>query len=175
MFEIIRGEHKTKIRLTRGDSAMLLTEPSVSTDINESPIILADEDYVVFTLASTSGQIYITKILTKDNYDENGILYVKLTPSDTKDLRPCGYRFSFAYMPQKGTECYTYDEGWFHILPAISTVDTLNEYLTPESAVPDTPNTGGTADNSEDNIPDTKNEDGSDVNDTTNTTIENKD
>lgn len=140
MFEIVEKKGQIVIKLTAGDSAEIETSPFVDADENkifdingnDKPIVLGDDDYVLFCVASPSGRIYIKRILTKKDYNNEGILTMKLYPIDTIDLQPFSYLFSFSYMPHKGKDCYTYATGIFNLLPAIGTVRELNE---PESPV----------------------------------------
>lgn len=144
MFEVIEGRCGIKLRLTRGDSGVMTTIPynDVDNDGEYNPedeneeIILGENDYVLFTVASGSGRKYITKLLTKDDYNAFGVLQLKLSPADTKDMQPFTYYFSFQYMPDNGSDCFTYSQGEFELLESISTVDTLTEILTPKP--PDT-------------------------------------
>lgn len=143
MFRIIEKQGRpTIIQLTRGDSAEIPTEPytniteAVGPDDEETPIVLSDVDYILFTIGSPSGRIYLKKLLTSEDYSDEGTLAVKLCPDDTKYLHPYRYTYSFAYMPQEGTDVYTYQVGIFELLPSVSIVDDLQEMLHPES-VPD--------------------------------------
>lgn len=138
MFEIVEKKGQTYINLTRGDSAEIETIPFIDTNENKTldessddrRIILGDDDYVLFCIASPSGRIYFKKAINKNDYNNNGILTVKLSPADTVDLQPYSYMFSFSYMPHKGEDCYTYAVGIFNILPAVGTVKDLNECFT---------------------------------------------
>ena len=62
---------------------------------------------------------------------------MKLCPTDTFDLQPFSYLFSFSYMPHKGEDCYTYATGIFNLLPAVGTIRDLNESFAP--VTPETP------------------------------------
>lgn len=133
MFEILDRKGNITIRLTAGDTAVLTTVPFIDDnennqfdiDTNDTPIVLGDDDYVLFTVASPSGRIYIKKTITKNDYNSDNVLTVKLCPEDTISLQPFSYLFSFAYMPNKGEDCYTYATGTFEVLEAISTVRDL--------------------------------------------------
>ena len=143
MFEVIEGRCSTRIRLTRGDTAVINTEPWNDVDHDDiynpedanEVIILGDNDYVLFTVASCSGRKYIEKLLTKNDYNELGVLQLRLSPADTKDMQPFTYKFSFQYMQNNGEDCFTYSQGDFELLESINTVDALSEILTPE--IPD--------------------------------------
>ena len=145
MFEIIEKKGQTYINLTRNDSCEISTCPFIDSDENkiydkdsdDKPIVLGDNDYVLFCVASPSGRIYLKKILTKENYNSDGVLTLKLYPDDTIDMKPYNYNFSFAYMPNKGEDCYTYATGIFNLLPAVGTVRELNENFIPNE--PETP------------------------------------
>ena len=135
MFEIVEKKGQIIIRLTAGDSAEIETFPFIDTDSNkifdidsdDKPIVLGDDDYVLFCVASPSGRVYLKKILTNNDYNSDGILTMKIAPCDTIDLQPFSYLFSFSYMPHKGEDCYTYATGIFNLLPAIGTIRDLNE------------------------------------------------
>ena len=134
MFEIVEKKGQTYINLTRNDSCEISTCPFIDADENkifiadsdDKPIVLSDDDYVLFCVASPSGRVYLKKLLTKSDYNSDGILTMKLSPADTIDLQPFSYLFSFSYMPNKGEDCYTYATGVFNILPAVATVKDLN-------------------------------------------------
>lgn len=134
MFEILDRKGNISIRLTAGNTAVLTTIPFIDDngnnqfdiDTNDTPIVLGDDDYVLFTVASPSGRIYIKKTITKNDYNSDNVLTVKLYPKDTISLQPFSYLFSFAYMPNKGEDCYTYATGTFEVLEAISTVEDLD-------------------------------------------------
>lgn len=137
IFDISTKNNLTTITLTKGDSAVIETNPFIDNNNNnnlddgDTSIQLGDNDYVVFTLAWPANQIWLKKILTKDNTTEAGTLLMSLVPQDTLALPPALYNFSFAYMPNGGQECYTYASGAFKLLPALSTVQNL------EGAEPD--------------------------------------
>ena len=134
MFEIVEKKGQTYINLTRNDSCEISTCPFIDADENkifiadsdDKPIVLGDDDYVLFCVASPSGRVYLKKLLTKSDYNSDGVLTMKLSPADTIDLQPFSYLFSFSYMPNKGEDCYTYATGVFNILPTVGTVRELN-------------------------------------------------
>lgn len=140
MFEIIEKKSQIVIRLTAGDSAEIETSPFIDSDENkifdidsdDKPIVLGNDDYVLFCVASPSGRVYLKKLLTNQDYNSDGILTMKLSPTDTIDLQPFSYLFSFSYMPHKGEDCYTYATGIFNLLPAIGTIRDLNNSEQPE-------------------------------------------
>ena len=145
MFEILEKKGQTYINLTQNDSCEISTSPFIDinenkifdTDSNDKPIVLGDDDYVLFCVASPSGRIYLKRVLTKNDYNSDGVLTMKLYPTDTIDLQPFSYLFSFSYMPHKGEDCYTYATGIFNLLPAVGTIRDLNENFA--SATPETP------------------------------------
>ena len=154
MFEIIEKKGQIVIQLTAGDSAEIETQPFIDTndnkifDINsdDKPIILGDDDYVLFCVASPSGRVYLKKLLTNNDYNSNGVLTMKLSPADTIDLQPFSYLFSFSYMPNKGEDCYTYATGIFNLLPAVGTIRDLDNSQQPEDT--DNPSESGDVDGS---------------------------
>ena len=159
MFEIVEKKGQIIIQFTAGDSAEIETQPFIDSDNNkifdtdsdDSPIILGDNDYVLFCVASPSGKVYLKKLLTNQDYNNDGILTMKLSPTDTIDLQPFSYLFSFSYMPHKGEDCYTYATGIFNLLPAIGTVKDLNESFIPEPEQPIVPDDKGNSSESGDN------------------------
>ena len=149
MFEIIEKKGQIIINLTRNDSCEISTCPFIDADENkiydkdsdDKPIILGDNDYVLFCVASPSGRIYLKKLLTNQDYNSDGVLTMKLSPTDTIDLHPFSYLFSFSYMPHKGEDCYTYATGIFNLLPAVGTIRDLNNSEQPEDT--DNPSESG--------------------------------
>lgn len=135
MFQIIEYKHQTVIQITRGDSAELQTEPYIDTDDNciynpqpegeDKPIVLGQDDYILFCVSSPSGKQFIKRKITMEDYNEQGVLTLKIRPLDTIDLQPYKYLFSFTYMPQEGIDAYTYATGIFEVLPALATVRDL--------------------------------------------------
>ena len=159
MFEIVEKKGQTYINLTRNDSCEISTCPFIDADENkifiadsdDKPIVLGDDDYVLFCVASPSGRVYLKKLLTKSDYNSDGVLTMKLSPADTIDLQPFSYLFSFSYMPNKGEDCYTYATGVFNILPAVGTVRELNVPVEPDIPVePETPENNNSSDESGD-------------------------
>ena len=159
MFEIVEKRGQTYINLTRNDSCEISTCPFIDADENkifiadsdDKPIVLGDDDYVLFCVASPSGRVYLKKLLTKSDYNSDGVLTMKLSPADTIDLQPFSYLFSFSYMPNKGEDCYTYATGVFNILPAVGTVRELNDSVDPDIPVkPETPENNDSSDESGD-------------------------
>lgn len=155
MFEIVEKKGQTYINLTRNDSCEISTCPFIDADENkifiadsdDKPIVLGDDDYVLFCVASPSGRVYLKKLLTNQDYNSKGILTMKLFPTDTIDLQPFSYLFSFSYMPNKGEDCYTYATGVFNILPAVGTVRELNVPVEPDIPVkPETPEDNDSSD-----------------------------
>lgn len=155
MFEIVEKKGQTYINLTRNDSCEISTCPFIDADENkifiadsdDKPIVLGDDDYVLFCVASPSGRVYLKKLLTKSDYNSDGVLTMKLSPADTIDLQPFSYLFSFSYMPNKGEDCYTYATGVFNILPAVGTVRELNVPVEPNIPVkPETPEDNDSSD-----------------------------
>ena len=159
MFEIVEKKGQTYINLTRNDSCEISTCPFIDADENkifiadsdDKPIVLGDDDYVLFCVASPSGRVYLKKLLTKSDYNSDGVLTMKLSPADSIDLQPFSYLFSFSYMPNKGEDCYTYATGVFNILPAVGTVRELNVPVEPDILVePETPEDNNSSDESGD-------------------------
>lgn len=131
MFEIIERKGQIHIKLSRGDSMQLETIPFTDTnenkkydpDTDDKPIVLGEDDYVLFCVYSSSGRKYLSKLLTKDDYNGQEVLTLTLKPKDTINLQPYCYNFSFTYMPHKGKEAYTYVEGIFEIMPSCNATD----------------------------------------------------
>lgn len=158
MFNIFEKKGQTIIQLHAGDSAQITTTPFNDTNNDglynpedyDEPIVLDENGYVMFIVASPSGRIYIKKFLTMNDYNDNGELAFNLEPSDTKNLQPYRYLFSFTYFPNKTEQAYTYSTGIFEILKSLGNVDTLDEYLNPPIIEPDEDDSNGT-DNPDDN------------------------
>lgn len=139
MFNIFEKKGQTIIQLTAGDSLEIETVPFIDTDDdnkfdiskNDEPIVLGENDYVLFVVYAQNGKVYIKKVLTANDYNEQDVLTMKISCADTKDLQPYKYFFSFSYLPQDGADCYTYNTGAFEVMPSINAVDLLNEYLHP--------------------------------------------
>ena len=154
MFEILEKKGQTYINLTQNDSCEISTSPFIDADenkifdpdSNDKPIVLGDDDYVLFCVASPSGRIYLKRVLTKNDYNSDGVLTMKLCPTDTIDLQPFSYLFSFSYMPHKGEDCYTYATGIFNLLPVVGTIRDLNHSEQPEDT--DNPSESGDTDGS---------------------------
>ena len=80
MFEILEKKGQTYINLTQNDSCEISTSPFIDadenkifdTDSNDKPIVLGDDDYVLFCVASPSGRIYLKRVLTKNDYNSDG-------------------------------------------------------------------------------------------------------
>ena len=156
MFNIYEKKGQTIIQLHAGDSAQITTTPFRDTnndglynpDDYDEPIVLDENGYVMFIVASPSGRIYVKKFLTVNDYNDNGELTMTFEPSDTKNLQPYRYLFSFTYFPNEN-EQYTYSTGIFEILQSLGNVDTLDEYLNPPTD--DTVSDDDTTDDNEDN------------------------
>lgn len=147
MFNIYEKKGQTIIQLTAGDSAQITTTPFNDTNNDglynpedyDEPIVLDENGYVMFIVASPSGRVYVKKFLTVNDYNDNGELVMTFEPSDTKDMQPYRYLFSFTYFPNKTEQAYTYSTGIFEILKSLGNVDTLDEYLNPpvDDTIPD--------------------------------------
>lgn len=133
MFEIINRKDIVYIRLSKGNSCEIETTPFCDADNNkiydpdknDKPIMLGENDYILFVVTSGSGRKYLTKIITNADYNEQQILTLKLKPVDTLKLEPHCYNFSFTYLPNAGEDAYTYAEGKFELLPVCGTVEDL--------------------------------------------------
>ena len=166
MFNIFEKKGQTIIQLHAGDSAQITTTPFRDTnndglynpDDYDEPIVLDENGYVMFIVASPSGRIYIKKFLTVNDYNDNGELTMTFEPSDTKNLQPYRYLFSLTYFPNEN-EQYTYSTGIFEILQSLGDVDTLDEYLNPPTddsvSDDDTPDDNNDNNAGGDNIDDT--------------------
>lgn len=146
MFNVYERGGQTLIQLTAGDSAQITTWPY--SDVNgdnkynpedyDKPIVLDENGYVMFIVASFSGRTYIKKFLTMNDYNaDNNELVLNLEPNDTKDLYPYRYLFSFTYFPNKIEQAYTYSSGIFEVMKSLGNVDTLKEHL--NQSTPETP------------------------------------
>ena len=127
MFEITDSGGQIVISLTRNDSCEIRTYPyTVGESGEEVPISLNDGDVVMFAVAGRTGRVYLKKILTNADVDDEGNLVLKLSPEDTADMPAGEYVFSLAYMPDNGAECYTYVTGIFVLMTAVATVKQLD-------------------------------------------------
>lgn len=127
MFEITDSGGQIVISLTRNDSCEISTCPyTVGESGEEVHISLDDGDVVMFAVANRTGRVYLKKILTNADVDDEGNLVLKLSPEDTADMPAGEYVFSLAYMPDNGAECYTYVTGIFVLMTAVATVKQLD-------------------------------------------------
>lgn len=127
MFEITDSGGQVRICLTRNDSCEITTYPYTEDGSGaEVPILLGDDDAVMFAVANRTGRIFLRKILTNADVNAEGYLVLRLSPEDTADMPAGEYVFSFAYMPDNGAECYTYVTGTFNLLTAVATVKQLD-------------------------------------------------
>lgn len=115
------------IHISRGDSAVLSTQPErVMEGGATEPIILDDNSCVIFTVKSKfSGETLIKRILTAADYVD-GLLTLSILPSET-DCTPYGYEYSFMYVPDAENldEAYTYAQGEFEIMHSVSRLSDL--------------------------------------------------
>lgn len=117
------------ICLTRGNSCKIDILPILIDDNkNESPIILKDEDKLIFTVASPSGRKYLQKVLTADDYDENDeSLNLILFPNDTINLQPFDYMYDVVIVYDNGSTVTIVDSAKFSILQAYGTYQDLEK------------------------------------------------
>lgn len=90
------------IELTRGNSALIEITPMDSE--TQSPIILDDGDYVLFTVKDMVGNTILQKKLTSDDYPDAGsnCLNCILEPSDTV-VAPLGvHKYDCLYVTGDG-------------------------------------------------------------------------
>lgn len=125
MFNITEKDNQTIIQLNRGDSVEFQTEPYTCSDGIKVPIVLEENDYILFCISSSSGRIYYKKIITKNDYNQDNKLTIKFIPNNTINLEPFRYVFSLQYMPNSGADAYTYNTGIFELLPSVATIKDL--------------------------------------------------
>lgn len=115
------------IHISRGDSAVLSTQPEkVLENGTTEPIILSENACVIFTVKSRfSGNTLIKRILTAADYVDD-MLTFSILPNET-DRSPYGYEYSFMYIPDSTAPCeaYTYAQGEFEIMHSVSRVSDL--------------------------------------------------
>ncbi|MGN0613675.1 MAG: hypothetical protein ACI4JB_07205, partial [Porcipelethomonas sp.] len=115
------------IHVSRGDSAVLSTQPErVLDDGSTEPIIIGENACVIFTVKSKfSGNTLIKRILTAADY-VNDMLTFSILPDET-DISPYGYEYSFMYIPDTENldEAYTYAQGEFEIMHSVSKITDL--------------------------------------------------
>lgn len=127
-------EEDTRIELIQGNTAQFYTYP-VSEATGEE-IVLEGDDKILFIIKPKYGKDIFKKVFNKDDYDEDEQLVITITPKDTKNIKPGEYRYGVTYMPDDGTEAYTYQMGDFVILESCGTVDDIIPEPEPE---PDEP------------------------------------
>ena len=68
---------------------------------DDEPYFLEDGEKIIFTVAAGS-HVYIQKILTKDNQDEDGIISLFISHNDTKNMVSAQYKYDCLFIsPQK--------------------------------------------------------------------------
>lgn len=93
----------SSIMLTKGNSAIIEITPIDAE--TETPIILTDGDKILFSVKTTIGPIVLQKILTKDDYLEEGDTYVScvITPEETINLSSGEYKYDCLLYRNDGT------------------------------------------------------------------------
>lgn len=105
------------IELTRGNSAEIDTTPFVQD--TETPMILRENDKVVFTVKSRStGKVLIQKFLTAADYDENEKLVLRLEPKDTVNMRAGNFYVYDLMLVTESGDVYTYIGNCSNICPS---------------------------------------------------------
>ena len=123
MFTIDDKIHE--IKLTRGNSCEIDTTPFIQE--TKQPIKLGEGDKILFTVRSPSGKIYIKKILTNDDYDEDNNITIKLEPIDTINIKPFNYVYDLLLVFADGS-AYTYvDTSNFIITQAVGTINDIED------------------------------------------------
>lgn len=97
---------KNDIKFHRGNTMVI----NVCINIDNEPYMLQNDDFIKLTVKRYSercSSIVIEKIVTADNYDENGNLLIEFTPEDTVDLQPAVYLYDCGLQLANG-EFYTF-------------------------------------------------------------------
>lgn len=112
-----------EVSLPRGNSLELVITP-YADDNRTTEYILTGNDKVIFTVKSNveSSHIYVGKILTAANYNEDNKLILKLIPEDTVNLDNFCYVYDCALQRDNlSHDFYTFIKVCkFEITPALS-------------------------------------------------------
>lgn len=115
MFHI--NQKNYNIELTRGNSAEIDTTPFIQD--TEIPLELGEKDKVVFTVKSRStNRIFIQKVLTSADYDEDKKLVLRLDPKDTIDMRSGNFYVYDLMLVTESGDVYTYIGNFGKIVPS---------------------------------------------------------
>ena len=95
------------IILTQGNSAIINVIPYI--DDESEPIVLSTDEKIYFTIKSPSGRVYMQKVLTLNDYDEENNLNLIFKPEDTINLEVYDYLYDMLYVNKDG-DAYTFIE-----------------------------------------------------------------
>lgn len=126
MFEI--NPITKDIRLTQGNAGVINTTPYMCE--TNTPIEFGENDSVIFTVTSPSGRVYIQKILTKYNRNDDGSFDINIKTEDTVKMCPFRYRYDIVYAQcdtkNVAYSGYTYiDTAFFTVVEAQGVTDVL--------------------------------------------------
>lgn len=115
MFEVYNGN---KIRLTKGNTVTIDITPI--DEETQDPIILVDNDKVLFTIKTSGGRTMLQKTLTKDDYSDEHDTSVNcvIDASDTIDWETGIYYYDCLLYLTNG-DIVTFISSTIQILPAL--------------------------------------------------------
>lgn len=94
------------IELTRGNSAEICVTPFLEETL--TPYELQDGDKVLFTVTNNNGsRIYLQKVVTNRDYDDEHNLILKIKPEDTINMKAAAY-YVYDLLLKTNDDAYTY-------------------------------------------------------------------
>ena len=111
--------NENTITIARGTTLELIITP---IDMNtEQEYILSEGEKIIFTVKASSnksGKIYLQKILTVNDYDENGHLVLSLLPADTANLQEYNYCYDCILQTIQNKLYQFIEVSIFQVMPA---------------------------------------------------------
>lgn len=94
---------KNVVNIPRGDSVTVYVTPI--DDSTGNPIVLEENDSVIFAVATKTGEPVLSKTLTSANYDDSqeGSLVCEFAPEDTANLPTGEYPYTCLLVLSAGT------------------------------------------------------------------------
>lgn len=95
------------------------------TDVEtEKDIVLEDNDIILWYVKTAAGKEVVKRIFTPDDVNDDGSISLQLKPTDTINIKPSpnAYQYGLTYMPNNGSEAYTYCMGKFVVLAPCGTI-----------------------------------------------------
>lgn len=114
-----------QITITRGNSATIEITPYIGS--LETPVILSEDDKVLFTVKDSFKKIKFKKVLTKENQDSStGAVTLTLFPEDTINFLEQNYSYDCVLIYTNG-DAYTFiPSSLFIVSTAIGTYADLD-------------------------------------------------